>query len=221
MPPVSRSSVQRNRIEGEIHARLQTLDLEAQIREIEDDLEEPTIVDAAPPVQENVEGVGTPAGSGRAQPSRFDADGFITDIAHLRAALIHNSLTFTLSGRNLRFVHPPASSGPYERYVVGSEQSYNSGRCALHPTDSSNRQFLAYHTWLIVVHQSFPSPPAEVTEDIRASWEAFTAQIVEEIDRLEDMKELEWELQQETTSVVVDERKSRNIDTCRFYVLIS
>lgn len=203
-----------------MHASLQQLDMGSQVLAVEDDIENLRIFEATSIDSEELQShqaasnleVIAPI---HRVPNETDIRCFNADLTHLRCAFLHNTLSFTLSGRSLRFVTDPSTAGPYERYVLDSEQGYNSGRCALHPGHPANRPFLAYHTWLIVTHHSFPTPPPYVTEDVETSWRNLAAQIMEEIDRLEDLKEIEWELQQSRPSATVDDEGFRDVDTCR------
>ncbi len=218
MSLVSRSTVQRNRAEDGIRADLLALDIDSQIRAIEDDLEDLHIGDAPQDYEHRCTEVASSPASlviPWDQPlDEANVRSFTADLSHIRAALLHNGLAFTLSGRSLRFVETPSTAGPYERYVPGSESGYNFGRCALHPDDASNRQFLAYHTWLIVTYESFPPLPQGLTSDVSDSWHNLSDQVREEMDRLEDMKEIEWEVQQQSPSVrAVDSEGFRDIDT--------
>ena len=135
----------------------------------------------------------------------------VDDVAHIRTALIHGSISFTLSGHHLHFVHHP--SGPYERYVFGSDQGYNSGRCALHPLKDSNRRFIAYHTWLIATLESIAPLLQDVSASVSTSWMLLSTNLREEVERLEDLKEIEWDSQQIRGIAAASDEDIRGIDT--------
>ncbi|KAI0688972.1 hypothetical protein C8Q76DRAFT_689815 [Earliella scabrosa] len=218
MAHVSRSTVQRNLAENRIRRAAQSLDIAAQIRDIEDDLDHLPL---------------TPQSDGPSHAQRNTTHHLPThldhstvaeiiqlenDFSHLYSAFVHNSISFTLSGRTLRFLHPP--SGPYERYELGSVEGYNIGRFALNPSHLANRHFIAYHTWLIVTYETLPPVPRGAGKGIQDMRTKLTAALLEEVQRLEDMKEIEWEAQQHLHLPVADDDGFRDVDTCEDYFAV-
>lgn len=121
---------------------------------------------------------------------------FVDDLYNMELALLTHILSFTLSGRNLRFVNEPSSAGPFVRYVIGSQDAYNIGFAALQPSVAANLQFLSYHSWLLSMHDSLKDPPVDAPHSAVQMQARLRAKLVDEIERLEDMKEMQWEQQQ-------------------------
>ena len=133
----------------------------------------------------------------------LDPSMLAADLYNLERILLTNVLSFTLLDRNLRFVNDPTTSGDFVRYVTGSRIPYNTGRCALLSSHPVNRRFIAYHTWLMMTHTYLASEIAGAEEARLHAVERLRDKFMEEIDRLEDIKEAEWDYQQ--LKPVVDE----------------
>ena len=99
--------------------------------------------------------------------------------------------------------------------MIGSQEGYNTGRCALHPGHPANQAFISYHSWLIVTLESLPDAPMDFRGNIRELRETLRSSFLDEIERLEDIKELEWEAQQER-DLVPEIDHHHDVDTCAF-----
>ena len=121
---------------------------------------------------------------------------FADDIFHIERLLLSHMLSFTLSGRYLRFVHEPSTAGPFQRYLIGSESGYNTGRSALHTPSAANQQFLSYHTWLLAIRSSLFDIHPDEDNDLGKHVIRLRESIEIEFARLEDVKEVQWQHQQ-------------------------
>lgn len=194
--------------------------METQIEQIEGSLAQLQLNDYPPAATEPAElPACTPTPAGRpCRPSEIESISLVEvnllkdDLSHLRTAFLNHSISFTLSCRSLRFIHP-TSSAPYVRYDLGSEEGYNHGQCALDPRHPGNKRFIVYHTWLIITHESLPQLPPGAPASLSHGWSKMASQLREEIERLEDMKEIEWEAQQYHRPAVTDDEGYRDVDT--------
>lgn len=138
----------------------------------------------SPVVTENV---------GSANPK--DTEGLLDSrsLQHMRSAFLQYMLSTTVSGRPLTFSCTPSPSQEYVRYTL-EDVEYNSGPCALDHRKPENRPFLSYHSWLIT--SAYTLSRVDVNPELTEERDKLRDQIHEEIDRLENIKELEWESQQ-------------------------
>ncbi|KAL1944059.1 hypothetical protein VTO73DRAFT_3877 [Trametes versicolor] len=119
----------------------------------------------------------------------------LDDLLHIQLAFIQGMISFTSVGRRLRFIKPPSCDKAFVRWDVGLGESCNSGECALHPQHLQNRPFLDYQESLSVTHKYLKWMGNNLDEEVNEYRDGLMSKIVEELERLEDTKEWEWERQ--------------------------
>ncbi|OJT10865.1 hypothetical protein TRAPUB_12619 [Trametes pubescens] len=122
----------------------------------------------------------------------------LDDLLHIQLSFIQCMIAFSSTGRPLRFIKVPAQDGEFLRWHIDSGKTCNSGKGALHPNDPQNAPFLEYQDGLSMTYLTLKSMkmPAESDKEIGEYHSGLVRQVLEELARLEDLKEWEWERQQ-------------------------
>ncbi|KAI0351850.1 hypothetical protein OH77DRAFT_1592508, partial [Trametes cingulata] len=134
------------------------------------------------------------APSSRPSPPPATIASQLDDLLHVQLAFIQGMVAFTVSGRSLRFMKPPSGDESYERWHVRCAEPCNSGKCSLDPNDGHNLPFLEHQEWLSVSYRFLKAMETE-SHELVLYRDGLMRQMEEELERLEDMKEWEWEEQ--------------------------
>ena len=127
-------------------------------------------------------------------PTPRDLVSDMEDLAHIQLGLARNMMIFTLSGTSLRFVRHPLESKPDG--AQPGETDGVGGVPALDGEDPSNTIFLEYSDWLSSSLTTLESMGSVEEKETDAARKRLIDQIMEELQRLTDLREMEWERQQ-------------------------
>lgn len=126
-------------------------------------------------------------------------------------------IAFTSSGKTLRFIVNPIPNIPYERWTPESTHLVNSGPAALDGREQQNLVFLEYQTWLSEAYYTLKAMGVTLEDaNVRDRRDQLLAQIGEELEALEDLKEVEWERQQLALAEAADHGSLLTVDTSTF-----
>ncbi|KAH9855541.1 hypothetical protein C2E23DRAFT_723724, partial [Lenzites betulinus] len=104
-------------------------------------------------------------------------------------------VSFSAPRHILHFILSPPKEGAFEPWSVQSGNPCNSGKCSLLPNASQNGHFLEYQNWLTATYIFLKSIDTEHDKEVDTYRRGLTTQVLEELDRLESLKEWEWERQ--------------------------
>lgn len=117
------------------------------------------------------------------------------DLEHIESALLSAMISFSVSRRYLRFLKDPSSETPFQRQGLGDPSPANSGPFSLDPRVSVNREFILYEGWLHATYWSLNAVPANLSLEVDALRLKLIEQVAAERERLQDVKELDWDAQ--------------------------
>ena len=198
--PLSKSTLWRRKQAAQLQRRLASLDMTPQEELVppqpmhNHDGSEPEIALSPDPVSTVEDILDAPSDVSFA---------LLRDLDHLSEGLLVGSLTLALSETPLVFQQPPDLSQNFIRYDPESDDHYNSGPFALDSSKLENQQFLNYYMWLVNSFRFLAMPLATSTESLDQYRTSLMSRVRDEISRLEDMKEIEWEARQISASPTV------------------
>lgn len=128
----------------------------------------------------------------------------LDDLLHLQLAFIQGMVQFTSHGRALRFMKNPSRDGVFTRWHIQSGEPCNSGKCALDTKAFQNQPFLEHQNWLTMSFIFLKSTDGDGDAEVGEYRKGLARQIVEELERLEDLKEWEWGKQETDQSASCD-----------------
>ena len=137
----------------------------------------------------------------------------LDDISYLQLAFIQAMIAFTSSGNTLRFIANPIPNTPYKRWTPESAELVNGGNAALDEKETRNLVFLEYQSWLAEAHYALKSMGTTLDAEAAECQGQLLAQISEELEALEDMKEMEWERQQFALAEATQHGSPLTVDT--------
>ncbi len=137
----------------------------------------------------------------------------LDDLAHLQLAFIQAMLAFSTSGHTLRFLKHSLPYRDYERWDVDSEKSLNSGPFALDSKNPQNQAFLDYQEWLVESVYTLQEMRIGLDADVEGYRAVLERQIRGELESLEDIKEMEWEVRNTAQATEAEGTSQNNIDT--------
>lgn len=119
----------------------------------------------------------------------------VADLEHIETALLSAMISFSVSRRYLRFLKEPSSEIPFLRQDLGDPSPTNSGPFSLDPRVSINREFMLYEGWLHATYWSLNALPPSLSPEVDDRRRNLIEQVASERERLQDVKELDWDAQ--------------------------
>jgi hypothetical protein len=121
------------------------------------------------------------------------------DLKLIRDQFVQASLSYNTSG-HLSFLTNPSESGPYSRQDGAS--GVNSGLHALRLESPTNQAYLRQETILYTLLEQLDGVPSCDMDDIKLQRKSLVDKVTFELDRLDHVKEQEWESQRTVKSQI-------------------
>ncbi|OBZ76998.1 hypothetical protein A0H81_03656 [Grifola frondosa] len=124
---------------------------------------------------------------------------YAQDLQHIRVDFAQRRLSLPFNSKMLAFIHNPETSGSYIFRDITTMESVNSGPHALRLDHADNIVVLDHETWLFTTYLDLVSFSSVADNSINDARQKLMDDILQDFERLEKLKQMEWEIQEKTS----------------------